>query len=184
LFKLLSFTTHYERNEMRKPLHKHIQLHYTNLKRNGRRGICTILYRYEKHTGHSQTYLQRKHREYHRFYFTTVERSALTRVMYDPHLFVCLVVTLEASLPPSLSPFLILDLYIRVSLQAAHSLLSRHILLGFGLQAYKAFNICHKEEKCTVRGKVIERGFVHMEHNKSYKHSTLASQLLRFQKLT
>jgi hypothetical protein len=125
-----------------------------------------------------------KHRESHRFCFTTFERSALTRVMYDPHLFVCLVVTLEASLPPSLSPFLIHNLYIRVLLQAAHSLLSRDILLGSGLQACNAFNICHKEEKRMVYGKVMERGFIHMEHNKSYKRPTLASQVLRFQKLT
>ena len=119
---------------MPKPLHKHIQLHYTDLKKTGRRVIFAILYVYkETHIEHSQTYLQRKHREFHRFYFTTVERSALTRVMYDPHLFVCLVVTFVASLPPSLSPFLILNLYIRVSLRAAHNLLSRDILLALGL---------------------------------------------------
>ena len=119
---------------MRKPLHRHIHLHYTDLNRTGRRGICTVLYLYkETHKGHSQNYLQRKHLESHRFYFATVERSALTRVMYDPHLFVCLVVTLVASLPPSLSRFLILALYIRVSLHAAHSLLSSDILLELGL---------------------------------------------------
>lgn len=134
MFKLLSFTTHYERYKMRKPLHKHIQLHYTYLKSTGRTGIFTILYVCkETHIEHSQIYLQRKHRESHRFYFTTVERSALTRVIYDPHLFVCLVVTLVASLPPSLSPFFILNLYIRVSLHTAHSLLSRDIFLASGL---------------------------------------------------
>jgi hypothetical protein len=132
MFKRLLFTTRYEHCEMKKPLHKYIRLHYTDLKGLEGEEDALLLRCTKKHIKHSRAYLQRKHRESHRFYFTTVERSALTRVMNDPHLFVCLV-TLVASLPPPLSPSLILNLYIRLSLQAAHSLLSRDILLALGL---------------------------------------------------
>jgi hypothetical protein len=133
VFKRLSFTTRYEHCEMQKPLHKYIRLHYTDLKGLEGEEHALLLRCTKKHIKHSRAYLQRKHRESHRFYFTTVERSALTRVMNDPHLFVCLVVTLVASLSPPLSPSLILNLYIRLSLQSAHSLLSRDILLALGL---------------------------------------------------
>lgn len=82
------------------------------------------------------------------FFFVTTKRSALTRVMYDSHSFVCLVVTPVASLPPPLSPHLNQYSYINLSPQVLYSRNSHDKFLGFasGQQTYKAFKFFHKEE--------------------------------------